>query len=163
MMVKAAGLFLVNNENKILIGHPTNHAPNFWSIPKGKTDDGELEHDAAIRETLEETNIDVKDYQILHILPRVNYNHKKKCLYPFVLFEKENPFDFGKFDIKCNSNVSDDRGGFPEMDDFKWVTLDEAKDILHETQVKSLKYVQLLIDSPNNGIDCILKDESNRD
>jgi predicted NUDIX family NTP pyrophosphohydrolase len=28
-----------------------------------------------------------------------------------------------------------ERGGFPEMDDYIWTTLNDAKSLLHETQV----------------------------
>jgi len=49
-----------------------------------------------------------------------------------------------KFDLKCNSNVPEDRGGFPEMDDYKWVSIDEARNLLHPTQVACLdKIVEL--------------------
>ncbi len=37
----AAGIFIVRKDKKILICHPTNHKPDFWSIPKGKVDNGE--------------------------------------------------------------------------------------------------------------------------
>jgi hypothetical protein len=29
--------------------------------------------------------------------------------------------NFDLFKLKCNSNVPKERGGFPEMDDYKWV------------------------------------------
>ena len=57
--VIAAGVFLVREDGNILICHPTNHAPDFWSIPKGLVDDGEELLAAAIRETFEETNINL--------------------------------------------------------------------------------------------------------
>jgi hypothetical protein len=34
------------------------------------------------------------------------------------------------FKLKCNSNVPKERGGFPEMDDYKWVLIDEARDYI---------------------------------
>ena len=85
---KAAGLFLVNREDKILVGHPTKHSPNFWSIPKGKVEDGETRLQAAIRETYEESN--VKLFSDLHKfveLGRFVYNHKKKDIVIFAHFE----------------------------------------------------------------------------
>jgi RNA polymerase sigma factor (sigma-70 family) len=42
------------------------------------------------------------------------------------------------------SNVPEDRGGFPEMDDYDWVTIDEARKLLHETQVSCLDKVKQL-------------------
>jgi predicted NUDIX family NTP pyrophosphohydrolase len=74
------------------------------------------------------------------------YSHKKKILYPFVVFEKDNlHLNWDKFEIKCNSNVPQDRGGFPEMDDYKWVSLDEAKTILHETQKNCIDEIKKML------------------
>ena len=39
--VLAAGIFLVNKENQVLICHPTNHPSDVWSIPKGKIEKNE--------------------------------------------------------------------------------------------------------------------------
>ena len=144
-MTIAAGLFLVRKDNKILVGHPTNHKPNFWSIPKGKVEDGEMYQFAAVRETFEETNIDVSDWKILHNLDAVPYKKMKKILHPFVLFEKQNNIDFDTFELKCNSFVPEEKGGFPEMDDFKWVTIDEAREMVHDTQIVCLDKIEELL------------------
>lgn len=146
----AAGIFLVNKENKLLVCHPTNHKPTFWSIPKGKVEDGEYYLDAAIRETYEETNVKLTDCKRFITLEPMTYKHKKKVLYPFVVFETENyHIDFKKFDLKCNSFVPADRGGFPEMDAYQWVSLDEAKTMLHETQVECIDKIKKIIDELN--------------
>jgi len=148
--VIAAGIFIVKKDGNILVCHPTNHAANFWSIPKGKVEDGEPIYDAAIRETYEETNINFNDISrenySVHRLEPVNYGHKKKMIYPFVHLELTNSTSsWEEMDIKCNSNVPVERGGFPEMDDYKWVSIDEARGILHETQVKCLSMIEELI------------------
>lgn len=145
-VVAAAGVFFINREDKVLICHPTNHAENAWSIPKGKVEKEEYCLDAAIRETFEETNIDLSNYIDEFIkLESQNYKHKKKRLHPFVIFEKTCIGLYStKFDIKCNSNVPEERGGFPEMDDYRWVSIDEARNLLHPTQVACLdKIVEL--------------------
>ena len=153
--VKAAGLFLVNKDRKILVGHPTRHDPNFWSIPKGKIDGDETPLQAAIRETYEESNF--KLFANLHDfieLGTIVYRHKKKDITFFAHFEKENG-NWHTINVMCNSNVPEDRGGFPEMDAFKWVTLDEARDILHETQVAVLDLLDEKIDdhiAEQNGV-----------
>ena len=145
-IVAAAGIFFINKENKVLICHPTNGSEDTWSIPKGKVEKEEYCLDAAVRETFEETNIDLSNYIDDCIkLESQNYKHKKKRLHPFVIFEKTCiGLDSKRFDIKCNSNVPEDRGGFPEMDDYRWVTIDEARNLLHPTQVACLdKIVEL--------------------
>jgi 8-oxo-dGTP pyrophosphatase MutT (NUDIX family) len=148
-MIVAAGLFLVRKDNKILVGHPTRHKATFWSIPKGKVEEGEENINAAIRETYEESNVDVSNWSIVHNLEPVKYTKTKKILYPFVLFEKQNKFDFNQFELKCNSNVPEDKGGFPEMDDFKWVTIEEGRSLLHETQVACLDKIEEIINKLN--------------
>lgn len=145
-VVAAAGVFFINRENKVLICHPTNYGENTWSIPKGKVEKEEYSLDAAIRETFEETNIDLSNYIDEFIKLEIqNYKHKKKRLHPYVIFEKTCIGLYStKFDIKCNSNVPEERGGFPEMDDYRWVSIDEARNLLHPTQVACLdKIVEL--------------------
>jgi len=145
-MVTSAGIFLINKEGKILIGHPTKHSNNSWSIPKGKLDEGETEYEAAVRETWEESNMDVSSVTTYHELDKKVYNHKKKQLKPYVILETENPeLDLETAEVKCNANVPEEKGGYPEMDDFKWVDVDEARGLLHHTQVACLDEVASII------------------
>ena len=147
MKILAAGIFLINKEQKILICHPSNHPADVWSIPKGKVEKDELEIDAALRETYEETNVDLTQVDWLIELDIQTYSHKKKALRPFVVMETKNPsIDFNSFDLKCNSNVPKARGGFPEMDDYMWVDIDTARKLLHETQVACLDAIEKFID-----------------
>ena len=146
----AAGIFLVNKDNQLLVCHPTNHKPTFWSIPKGKVEEGEYFIDAAIRETYEETNVKLTNCKKIIGLEPVTYKHKKKVLHPFLVLENENMhINFNKFELKCNSFVPEDRGGFPEMDAYQWVSLDEAKDMLHETQVACIDIIKKIINDLN--------------
>jgi len=140
----AAGIFLVNKEGKVLAGHPTNHSPKLFSIPKGTVEEGESLLAAAIRETFEETNINLSSYRTIHSLPAVTYKTKKKVVNPFVLLESENEFDFNSFDIKCESFVVTPLFSFPEMDDFKWFTFDECRIFLHSSQRESVNLVEEL-------------------
>lgn len=145
----ASGLFIVRKDKKVLICHPTNHPADFYSIPKGKVEDDEIFLEAAIRETYEETNLDLSETTNFTIYPlnAVNYKHKKKILYPFLFLEnKKSSFDWDGVELKCNSNVPEDRGGFPEMDGYKWVTLDEASKVLHDTQVACLGRIKEIIE-----------------
>jgi 8-oxo-dGTP pyrophosphatase MutT (NUDIX family) len=144
--VLAAGIFLVNKEKQVLICHPTNHPADVWSIPKGKIEDDEEPIEAAIRETYEETNIDLRNVSHFIPLETQNYSHKKKSLSAFLVLETENLLiDFDSFKLKCNSNVPKARGGFPEMDDYAWVDIEIARDLLHPTQVASLDKIEELI------------------
>lgn len=153
--VIAAGIFIVKKDGSLLICHPTNHKADFWSIPKGKVEEGETMHEAALRETYEETNIDFtkisnKHYKI-HTLEPVTYGHKKKMIHPFVYVEiPDSKFVWENIEIKCNSNVPIDRGGFPEMDDYKWVSIEEARPLLHETQSACLDIIKEILNGSTN-------------
>lgn len=143
----AAGIFLVNKEKQVLICHPTNHPSNVWSIPKGKIEDGEEPIDAAIRETYEESNVDLSKAESFIPLEVQTYSHKKKSIKAFLVLESKNPkVDFNSFELKCNSKVPKKEGGFPEMDDFVWVDIEIARDLLHPTQVASLDKIEELIE-----------------
>lgn len=142
----AAGIFILNKDKEVLICHPTNHPWDVWSIPKGKVEKGEDLIVAAIRETFEETNVDLKNATLFHQLGKQVYNHKKKEIHPFLFLETENPkIDLSVFKLKCNSNVPEDRGGFPEMDAYEWADIETAKKYLHPTQVAALEEIQNLI------------------
>jgi 8-oxo-dGTP pyrophosphatase MutT (NUDIX family) len=151
-IVIASGLFIVRNDDKLLVAHPTNHDKDFWSIPKGKVEDEETLLEAALRETYEETNLELKDSFDFNIYPldRSMYKHKKKVLYSFLFLEKkDSELNWSKLILKCNSNVPKERGGFPEMDGYKWVTLLEAKKLLHDTQVACIDKIIEIINTNN--------------
>jgi 8-oxo-dGTP pyrophosphatase MutT (NUDIX family) len=140
---KAAGIFLVNKKKEVLICHPTNHPMTLWSIPKGKIEFNENPVDAAIRETYEETNINLSSVNSLIPLEELTYRHKKKSLKPYLVLETRNPsINFDSFDLKCNSNVPEEQGGFPEMDDYQWVSLDEARKLLHYLQADCIDSIE---------------------
>jgi len=149
-MTRAAGLFLINKNNQLLVCHPTNHAPTFFSIPKGKIEKKETAIMAAIRETEEESGIDLtllyKSEKLEYdIYPRQKYKNKGKTLQPFVVYEDKNDIDFGSFELKCVSTFENKKGvTIPEMDQWIWVPLDTILDgeiELHKTQLDVLKLI----------------------
>lgn len=142
----AAGIILVNKNNEILICHPTNHNWETWSIPKGRLDEGEGFLDAAIRETYEETNIDLSKAIIFQELEPQKYVHGKKIIHPFFILESKNPMiDFNSFDLKCNSNVPEEQGGFPEMDAYEWTDFTNAKKLVHYTQSAAIEEMERIL------------------
>ncbi len=136
-MISTCGIFLISLDNLILIGHPTNGTK--WSIPKGELDEGETTLECAIREFKEEANIFLSRHQI-NDLSNVKYSHGKKTLVPFYF---KSLIVASEFSPKCYSMVElPGQEPFPEIDEFKWVTLEEAKELLHETQVEALKELE---------------------
>ncbi len=135
----SCGIYLFRSDNKLLVGHPTGFKPNVWAIPKGRMALDEDNHfNVAKRELIEETGIDINNYQVIKFeeLPMVRYKETNKYLKGF--FIKVNS-DFSDITLKCDSMVY--RNGlpsFPEFDDFKWVTIEESMTMLHDFQINNL-------------------------
>ncbi len=152
-MIRAAGLFLINKNNELLVCHPTNHDQRFWSIPKGAIEKKETAIKAAVRETKEECGIDLVELlennelnYHSHSLQR--YTTKKKSLQPFVVYESENDIDFSSFELKCESTFENKNGNvLPEMDDWKWVDITKVVELLdiHPTQQTIIKLINNLL------------------
>ncbi len=142
-MKLTCGIFLINNENKILIGHPTNHTKDLWSIPKGQPKKGESNIITAFREFEEETSIDLWNIRLtIEKIGSFVYPHKKKTLIAYqVNIQKTIPIE----KIHCTSMVHPKVYGkeVPEMDMFKWVSKDEAMVLLHPVQREALKLINL--------------------
>lgn len=90
----SSGLVIIQ-DNKILLVHPSNSP--WWgtySIPKGHVDKNENIYDAAIRETYEETGINIKDFKYSQGESGViNYDDEKGNIYKkvhyFVIYPSE--------------------------------------------------------------------------
>ena len=70
--------------------------PGMWSMPAGKVEDGEETKDAARREFLEETNIDIQDRELtfVGVIPRYTRDGKKVKGFMYVyLLEVDDPLD----------------------------------------------------------------------
>lgn len=85
-MEKSAGLVLLK-DNKILLCHPTK-APWYgtYSIPKGHIEEGESKIEAAIRETKEETGIEISKDEINKEEYKIEYRNKKGKKYKEVYY-----------------------------------------------------------------------------
>ncbi len=132
------GIFLIDNRNRVLLGHPTGSPDSVWSIPKGLSDDGETTWDAAKRELLEETMIDLDHYSYIkkHI-GRYKYQtilHKKpviKELNAFVVYMPHNSIDLSR--IRCDSFFGKDNT--PEVDKFNWFSIEMMRVFLPYPQL----------------------------
>lgn len=149
-MVTTCGFYIINKEKKLLICHPTKHPDTIWSIPKGMKDKGENELDAAKRELFEETNIhyDLLSTNIISQIEFPKFSHPnwkkgKKELFSILLHCDT---DFSEFELKCESYVNEDLD-FPEIDEFKWVELEEAHNYLHYTQQCNLQAIKDFINN----------------
>src|ERR1035437_5674705 len=143
-MEYTCGTFFVSKDNKLLICHPTNAPKNSWSIPKGLRDKDESSLDAAIRELKEETGIMVG--QVILIDECHVYKTGKKTLIPHY---HKSEIDSIEYKLVCSSIVKLKDREFPEVDRFDWVTIEDAKKVLHDTQVKCLNKIEKLLITPH--------------
>ena len=111
--------------DKFLMCHPTNSAPDVWSIPKGYKEINETAIKAAVRELVEETGIDIVKipFNIIEEFDLIKYPTSTKHLKAFhFTIQKKNI----KNKLVCESMVRwKDKEPFPEVDDFKWMTINE--------------------------------------
>lgn len=152
-MKTTCGIFLIDKNKKILILHPTNHGAKQWSIPKGVVDDTDYnDFHTAKRELWEETGIDIDNlkYKMADIGTTV-YNHRNKRLHGFLCYVddviEQEPICMSMVDATkgnlqtCWKKYDEDPNctEFPEVDEFKWATIEEAYELMHYTQTRLLK------------------------
>ena len=117
-MKKSCGV-LIKHNNKYLLGHATGQDQKSYGIPKGAQEKGETDKMTALRELYEETNISLPE-ESLSDEPIIQY--KTKSGKTIVVFSAELAALPDK--IFCHSIV--EGRNYPEFDDFKWVTKEEA-------------------------------------
>ena len=99
----------------------TSYGENHWTPPKGHLDEGEIELETAIRETKEESGLDIDlDYKIIDLNYKIELNYlvngKQKCVYYWIaqLEHLKDP----------QVKLSD------EHIDFKWLELEKAVELV---------------------------------
>lgn len=117
---KACGTIIIDNGKVLLI----QQKQGFYGFPKGHVEGNETEVETAIRETKEETNLDVvvdesKRFEISYI---VNDNIDKKVVYFLAKLTGENKV------------VAQEE----EINEVIWVDIDKAEDILTFDNLKEL-------------------------
>lgn len=116
----SCGVVILNPGRELLLCHVTGQ--NHWDLPKGGIDLGESPLDAAIRETREESGLQLPPETLLD-LGRFAYTNKKNLH----LFATLRP----RFDLKelrCESRYLDRYSGrlMPEMDGFGWFSFERV-------------------------------------
>ena len=116
---KSCGAIIIN-DNKVLMIQQNDGVIGF---PKGHTENNETEIETAMRETKEETNIDILINPNLRFETRyiVNSNIDKKVVY-YIAKNLNNKI------IKQEK----------EIKDIKWVPIDEVMDLLQYDNIKKL-------------------------
>lgn len=132
--VSAGVIFVDPIEEKILMIHPTNQQ-DYWDFPKGRVEKGETTLEAAIREVGEETGMIVSDENVLNDLGFYRYNQHKN-IHMYSCFDKHVNIE----DLFCDVLIEDVDNPFPECDDFKMFSIDEAIDLMCPSMKKVFVY-----------------------
>lgn len=116
----SCGIVILNDEAELLLCHVTGH--DHWDLPKGGPAPGESPLAAALRETREETGLELDPSALLD-LGRLDYRPRKDLHLFATLMPR---FDTGV--LRCDSLFTDDSGirRLPEMDGFGWFGIDEV-------------------------------------
>lgn len=106
---------LLFNENKeaLLIRRSSNDIvlPGIWDIPGGTLDDGEDPEQGAIRETKEETGLDVKNLSLLYYTSNVDLKKNKQFIRLIFVGTCTNP------NVILNQ---------ADHDQYRWISVDRA-------------------------------------
>jgi ADP-ribose pyrophosphatase YjhB (NUDIX family) len=128
----SAGLLIVQ-QNRILLGHPTN-APWYgtYTIPKGKVEEDESLIDAAIRETKEETGIDLGLRQFDF---KFHYTYRKKGVnkHMDVFVVSMTSDEFSKLEVGQRDKK--------EIKKVKFVNKEKALDLVENKFKKLIRYI----------------------
>ena len=157
MARKSAGILLWTREHDavlVLLVHPggpfwKNKDAGAWSIPKGEYDDTEAPLAAAKREFAEE----------LGALPAGEVKPlgeiRQKAGKVVTAFALEGDFDCANF--KCNSFEiewppnSGKRASFPEIDQARWFSLDEARRRINPAQAELIGRLEVALATSSAG------------
>jgi mutator protein MutT len=114
-------------EGQILLLHRQNHKSegNKWGIPGGKVEKNETPLQAVIRETKEETGLDISNYFIETLKP------------VFIEYDEKNHFVYRAFRTQLQGDPSSVRINFSEHKGFTWVSPTDAlkMDLLQDEDV----------------------------
>ncbi len=114
--IAGVGVMIRDGERYLLIKRAANPDKGLWSVPGGLVEVGERIEEAAVREAMEETCLEVELVKRLGVVDKIEFDDKGEVYYHFVIIQY----------------LADVRGGeMCPMDDAleaEWVTLDQLKD-----------------------------------
>jgi 8-oxo-dGTP pyrophosphatase MutT (NUDIX family) len=137
----SVGFAILSADDKILLGKASDIGGACWTVFKGGIEEGESLIETAARELKEESGIDILTDDRLNknisSMPFHEYSTRAgKKVILFLLVDKEGALKDYKFE--CTSFFkprSDCDREVPEIIDFRWFTLDEARNVVFPSQI----------------------------
>ena len=135
---------VIRSSKYMLIGRPTNH--KYWNIPKGRMDNGETFLNTALRETKEETGIDLSllldDISNAKFLGYFKYYKKKDLVLYDIRFKDDTLPDIKN--IKCRSMFYNKKYDIyqPEFDLFMYIPLKDYGNYMTKSLVKVFDQIE---------------------
>ena len=127
-MIRKAVVGIVFNGERFLVLHRT-LGWSGWEFPKGGVNAGETEKEAVLREVKEETGLDAKITKKLPLIIRYDYPDDYRKKYGADKTEQS------VFLLRANGKIKLSE----EHDDYKWLSYEEARNILkYDDQKKAL-------------------------
>ena len=124
-------VLLFNKDNQVLLGvspqkYKTKDNPHSWDIAgKGHIGVGDSVIESAKREVREETNLDI-DLGDCNLIDIVSYQSGNMYVFAVENIDKDS-------DIKCNAYFDMYGKKLPEIKEFFWATLEQAKQMLYKS------------------------------
>ncbi len=112
--IGGVGTVLIKDGKVLLIQRAAEPDKGMWSIPGGLIENGETAEEAAIREVMEETGLDIENIEFVDAVTKVVYDEEEKILYHFAIF------DFKSLSFKGEVTPQDDAM------DAKWVKFEDV-------------------------------------
>jgi 8-oxo-dGTP pyrophosphatase MutT (NUDIX family) len=125
MKPMSCGILLLNEDGEVLLAHAT--GTTHWDLPKGHAEEGETARVAAVRETREETGLELDPDELID-LGRFDDYRPEKALHLFAAHRRRDEVRLDK--CTCITQFQHRTTGaiLPETDAYMWVKPTQIED-----------------------------------
>ena len=131
---KSCGTFIVKKEEDLIKIILIRHNDGHWGFPKGHMEKGETEIETAVRETKEETNLDVTI--ISDFLKKVTYSPREGVIKDVIYY-----LGIPSGSVKIDNN---------EIIDYKWIDINKVEEYIdHKDHIEVINDLRKFIKKLN--------------